>query len=101
MEQNDVNFKNMLEEKPNIVQSEMVDWGYHCIKYQTFYYQVILNIINDKNINYYGDKSHLLVTLRKISNYKINGFNVTEYYKYLNKYQYNNEGMQLPIMRII
>ena len=93
LEQNDVNFKNMLEEKPNIVQSEMVDWGYHCIKYQTFYYQVILNIINDKNINYYGDKSHLLVTLRKISNYKINGFNVTEYYKYLNKYQYNNEGM--------
>ena len=92
LERNNINLKNMIQEEIKIEQSETVDWGYHCIKYQTFYYQVILNIVNDKNINSYEDKSQLFVKLRRLSNYDpICDYNVKDFYKFLNKYQYNND----------
>jgi len=83
--------QNIIPHENKIEQSETVDWGYHCIKYQTYLYQVILNIVNDIDINSYDDNSHLLVMLRKLSNYSIECLNVKEFYEFLNKYQYNNE----------
>ena len=91
LEQNNINFKNMIEEEIKIEQSDTVDWGYHCIKYQTYFYQVILNIVNGRNINSREDKSQLFVKLRILSNYDICDFNVKDFYKFLNKYQYNND----------
>ena len=38
----------MIEKEKNIKQTETVDWTYHCIKYQTYYYHVILNIVVGK-----------------------------------------------------
>ena len=80
---------NIIPEEHLIEQSDTVDWGYHCIKYQTFYFQTILNIIGDENIN--SKKTQLFVILRIISNYDICSLHVKEYYKFLNKYQYNND----------
>lgn len=88
LEQNNTNYENIIQKETKIKQSETVDWGYHCIKYQTYFYQVILNIINKKNINSYDDKSHLFVTLRKISNYPIKYLDVNEFYIFLNKHQF-------------
>ena len=83
---------NIIPEEHKIEQSDTVDWGYHCIKYQTFYFQTILNIMGDGNIySKKHNKTHLFVTLRKISKYDICSFHVKEYYKFLNKYQYNND----------
>ena len=83
---------NIIPEEHKIEQSDTVDWGYHCIKYQTFYFQTILNIMGDENIySKKHNKTHLFVTLRKISKYDICSFHVKEYYKFLNKYQYNND----------
>jgi hypothetical protein len=84
---NDINFNNIIEES-KIELRETVDWGYHCIKYQTFYFNVILNIINNKQHNLSKDNSELFVILRVISNYTIKVLNVIEFYKFLNKYQY-------------
>jgi hypothetical protein len=84
----DVNLTNILKEESSIKQSETIDWGYHCIKYQTCYYQVILNIVNGKDINTYGRTDQLFVKLRRISNYGIIHYNVKDFYKFLTLYQY-------------
>jgi len=80
---------NIITEEHEIEQSDTVDWGYHCIKYQTFYFQTILNIIGDENIN---SKKHsniqLFVILRIISKYTIVVKNVKDYYEFLNKYSF-------------
>ena len=104
LKQNNINFKNIIQKENKIKQSETVDWGYHCIKTQTFYYQVILNIIKNKDINNKYDKSHLLVTLRKISNYPIIDLKVNDYYEFLNKYQYSknkdNKMSEFPLCKL-
>ena len=89
---NNVNFKNLIEEQTTIDNFDIVDWGYHCIKYYAFYYNVILNIVNNKQNNVPKDKSQLFVKLGIISNYKLEYYNVSDFYKFLNKYQYK----QLP-----
>ena len=83
---NNVNINNIINDELKIDQSEIVDWGYHCIKYQTFYYQVILNILNNKKKNIPIQQSQLFVTLDIISKYKIKTFNVKEFYKFLNEH---------------
>ena len=47
---NDITYEKILPTEKIIKQKENVDWGYHCIKYKTFYYQVILNILEKKMI---------------------------------------------------
>lgn len=104
LEQNNISLDNIIKEENKIKQSKTVDWGYHCIKTQTFYYQVILNIIKNKDINDKYDKSHLLVTLRKISNYPIIDLEVNDYYEFLNKYQYSkdkdNKMSEFPLCKL-
>ena len=74
--------------------------GYR-IKYQTFYYQVILNIINNKNINSYQDNSQLFVKLRILSDYRIYDFNVNDFYKFLNKYQYKTGKEEMKLFHYV
>jgi hypothetical protein len=88
LQEKKVSFENIIKDESKIEQSETVDWGYHCIKYQTFYYQVILNIVNDKDINSRSDNSQLFVKLRIISDYLICDYNVKDFYKFLNKHQF-------------
>lgn len=89
---NDINFNTIIEEESKIELRETVDWGYHCIKYQTFYYNVILNIISNKQTNLSKKNSQLFVKLRILSQYSIQNLNVKEYYNFLSQYQYK----QLP-----
>lgn len=89
---NDINFNTIIEEESKIDLRETVDWGYHCIKYQTFYYNVILNIISNKQTNLSKKNSQLFVKLRILSQYSIQNLNVKEYYNFLSQYQYK----QLP-----
>ena len=80
----------MIEKEKNIMQTETVDWGYHCIKYQTYYFQVILNIVRDKNIMDYEIKDQLFVILRLIQKLNVKLYNVMNFWKFLKEYQYKN-----------
>ena len=86
--ENNILPENILKEEINIQPKEQVDWGYHCIKYNTFYYKIILNIINNSSINFSKDNSELFVKLKIISRYEIKEYNVNEFYKFLKEYQY-------------
>lgn len=77
--------ETILNQKITINSRESVDWGYHCIKYQTFYYNIILNIITNNSLN---NKSQLFVKLDVISKYQIEEYNVKKFYDFLKKYQY-------------
>tara|TARA_B110001452_G_scaffold200046_1_gene170004 strand:- start:1017 stop:4112 length:3096 start_codon:yes stop_codon:yes gene_type:complete len=88
---NNINELNdIIEEETTIEQSETVDWGYHCIKYYTFYYNVILNIINNKNTNVSNKKSHLFVKLKIISRYHIYPKTPSEFHKLLNEVKFKD-----------
>lgn len=80
---------------------EMVDWGYHCIKYYTYYFRVILNIVSKKDSNTNYDGSELQVILSKISQLGIKIMKPKEFYEYLDEHQYkidNNKKMYcLPL----
>lgn len=97
---NNISPENILKEEINIQPKEQVDWGYHCIKYQTFYYNVILNIINNKLNNLSKDNSQLFVKLNIISNYKIVEFNVNDFYNFLTKYQYAKKLPYFPLCNL-
>ena len=88
LDKNNISLENILKEEINIQPIEQVDWGYHCIKYQTFYYNVILNINNNRLNNSSNDNSQLFVKLNIISKYEIVKYNVNEFYNFLIKYQY-------------
>jgi hypothetical protein len=82
-------FDNFIKEETKIKPSkELIDWGYHSIKYQTFYYNVILNIITNKEKNLSKENSQLFVKLDIISKLGVKEHNVNEFYKFLSKYQY-------------
>jgi hypothetical protein len=100
LNKNNVNSENYMEKEINNGPKETVDWGYHCIKYYTFYYNVILNITNNKQYNLSDDKSQLFVKLRIISNYFIKDLSVKEFYKYLNKYQDKNFPDSFPLCKL-
>ena len=97
---NNISPENILKEEINIQAKEQVDWGYHCIKHQTFYYNVILNIINNKLNNLSKDNSQLFVKLNIISNYKIKEFNVNDFYNFLTKYQYAKKLPYFPLCNL-
>ena len=90
LDENNILPENILKEEINIPPKEQVDWGYHCIKYQTFYYKIILNIINNRLNNLSKDNSQLFIKLKIISKYEIKEYNVNEFYKFLKEYQYKN-----------
>lgn len=83
--------KDYFLEQEQINPTETVDWGYHCIKYQTYYYQVILNIVSAKSNKNYDKSSQLFTTLDKLSKLKIEPKHEKEFWEYLDQYQYNND----------
>ena len=85
LDSNATNFENIMknEIKVNTQNPIQVDWGYHCIKYQTFYFNVILNIITNKNKSASKTYSQLFVILSILSRYNIRVLNVKEYYQTL------------------
>jgi len=89
LDRNNISPENILKEGINIQEKEQVDWGYHCIKCQTFYYNIILNIINNRFNNLSKGNSQLFVKLNIISNYDIKEYNVKDFYAFLTHYQYN------------
>ena len=99
IEEVDTNLETIIEEESKIELRDTVDWGYHCIKYQTFYFNVILNIINNKQHNLSKENSHLFVKLSILSRYSIKNLNVKEYYKFLSQYQYKNMP-EFPLCKI-
>lgn len=100
LHKNNISHENILKEEINIQAKEQVDWGYHCIKYQTFYYNIILNIINNRFNNLSKDNSQLFVKLNIISNYKIEESNVNDFYKFLTKYQYAKKLPYFPLCKL-
>ena len=87
---NNINSINDFIKKETIGQSEIVDWGYHCIKYYVYYYNVILNIINNKEINFSFEKSQLFVKLKRISKYNIYAKNHNEFHKLLKSLNFDD-----------
>lgn len=90
---NNINYENIDNkiQKLNKKDDKVVDWGYHCIKYQTYYFKVIIDIINNKKDNLPICSCQLFTKLNIISGLKIRECdNVNEYYKYLDKYQYDD-----------
>jgi len=90
---NNINQDDILNEELKNNNSESVDWGYHCIKYYTYYYNVILNIINNKNESKCDEKSELFVILDIISKRDIKGYRVSDFWKLL--YEYKNENIPI------
>jgi hypothetical protein len=86
MELNNVKIDDFIEKtnKNNEVK-EQVDWGYHCIKYYTYYYNCILCIVNKRYDNVDFNKSELSYILDKISNLPIKQVEPREFYEYLHK----------------
>ena len=78
--------KNVIVENINttIENKEKVDWGYHCIKYYTYYYKCILCVINKRYENIDFNKSELAYILEKISNIKIEPMDTNDFYEFLN-----------------
>ena len=70
-------------------EEETVDWGYHCIKYNVFFYRVILNIVTNRFENSDYLKSHLHVVLNEISKLNITRMTPGIFYEFLNKNQYS------------
>ena len=115
-----INLKNLLEiiPKDNIIEiltnnninqedietdiksTEMVDWGYHCIKHSVYFYSVILNIIENKLINRPQYNSHLLVKLKIISNLEINILEVKEFYNVLRTYKVLDDLPYIPLCKL-
>jgi hypothetical protein len=95
---NYINQEDILNKTLKINQSETIDWGYHCIKYYTYYYNVILNIINNKNETKSDEKSELFVVLDIISKHSIIEYNVSEFWDFLREYTYKNKNKNLPII---
>ena len=65
---------------------EQVDWGYHCIKYQTYIFRLINCIISNKVNNTDYEGGELSVIVKKLSNMKTVTLTYKEYYTYLDKY---------------
>ena len=90
-ENNDINFDNVNE---NIIKlkepKNTIEWGYHCIKYQTYLYNVIHNIYKNKSDNLPHTSSQLFVKLNIISRSEIVEKEVNEYWKILDKYQWGD-----------
>lgn len=84
----------------NIENKEKVDWGYHCIKYYTYYYKCILCVINKRYENTDFNKSELAYILEKISNIKIEPMDTNDFYEFLNKQSISKELCLFPLCKL-
>ncbi len=77
---------NELENKlpENNDNKNIVDWGHHLIRYCVFYYQLLLNIINNEHMDNLS-KCQFTTVLNKISKLNINYYEHNEYYKKINE----------------
>lgn len=85
LEKNNIKQDDFIIKHVNTEPKESVDWGYHCIKYCTYYYRTILNIVKKRYENTDFNESQLSVILNKLSNIPIEPMNVGEYYTFLKK----------------
>lgn len=90
LEKNNISPENILNAEIIIQPNEQVDWGYHCIKNQTYHFNIILNIIKNRYNNASIKNSELFVKLKIISHYKIVEYNVKAFYNFLKENQYKN-----------
>ena len=95
--ENNVSIKSYLEDHSNnkISIRKQVDWGYHCIKYASYLYKIIFNIIEKCKDNTNYKETQLFVVMQKISNLKITRKSSREFWDYLKKKQYKKGGMQM------
>ena len=68
-----------------LIPKENIDWGYHCIKYYTYFYRVVLNIIKNNDTN-----SQLFVVLDKLSKITITKLKTEKFYDFLNNNQFSD-----------
>ena len=101
MEKNNIKQDDFLTNiKLNTEPKENVDWGYHCIKYCTYFYRTILNIINKRYENTDFNASHLSVILNKLSDLTIEGMCPIEFYKFVNNLERNEDLCKLPLCNL-
>lgn len=76
-----------IDDSSKTIQSkEQVDWGYHCIKYQTYIFRLINCIISNKDNNTDYDSGQLAEVIKSLANMKTIILTSSEYYTYLNNY---------------
>lgn len=105
LEANNITYKNIIEKRKISLKEkrrvEGVDWGYHCIKYLTYYYNIIINIINKKDFTEVDCNSQLFVILSIISNKNIESHSVYDFWIYLDRYKNNLNTMNyIPLCKI-
>ena len=89
--ENNITEDDYLEETIVNNNKEIIDWGYHCIRYAVYYYSIIFNIINNGKIdsdNY--KKLQLKIILNKLSKLEVQIFKPKEYYNFLTEYQWKD-----------
>jgi hypothetical protein len=86
--ENKIDINDYLIKNVNTKPKEQVDWGYHCIKYNLYFYKVILSIVNNKETNSDFEKSQLNIVLKKLSKISIQDKKPKFFYIFLNKHQY-------------
>jgi len=69
----------------------IVDWGHHLIRYCVFYYQLLVNIINNETIKDEDGKSQFMTILNKISKLDITKEYHNNYYKKINEIEKTNK----------
>ena len=87
MTKNNICFENIIRDEQIIENKQIVDWGYHCIKYQSFYHNIILNIINSNKL--YNDELYNI--LKDLAEYELVPLEVDNFYKYLKKHKYTKK----------
>jgi len=102
---NNITYKSIIEELKIRLnkqkRTEGVDWGYHCIKYLTYYYNIVINIIKKKEATNVDSKSHLLVILSIISNKRVVSYDVYDFWEYLDSYKNKGESLKnIPLCKI-
>tara|TARA_Y100001970_G_C14237765_1_gene862971 strand:- start:278 stop:3478 length:3201 start_codon:yes stop_codon:yes gene_type:complete len=85
--------------KGNILHKEKVDWGYYCVKYATFLYKTIFNIIEKHKGTTDYKRTQLYVIIRDISKLKITRMGAKKYWIYLKEHQYktHKKMKEIPI----
>ncbi len=92
LEDNAISYSNIIDGNKVCLKkqkkTECIDWGYHCIKYLTYYYNIIINIISTKDqaAAANANKSQLFVVLNLIANKKIVSYSVNDFWEYLDNY---------------
>lgn len=79
-----------LEIDNKIKPSEIVDWGYHCIKYKIFLFNLIYNIVKFKDLSRAQENSELFVKLGKISKIDICDYDVESFWSFLKNHDLKN-----------